>query len=238
MGDQIVAERPHFWVLSDRGGIVHHGIDIGDGTAIHYAKCTSINDHMVVRTNLRAFSKDAKCAVVDYKKLLDPQELQYYSKGYAETLIRFCEAPIYSPTEMVERAISSLGSGLGQYSPGKFNCEHFATGVRTDLWYSEQAAFALDRIDRERGRRKFAALFYGAIAEGTQYLTSKSKNTNNYLGNLYTYDDMFFCEKYNSPYNLPPQWLQANSLSGPWVEIEQKSIPYPLQEVQILMEQN
>lgn len=90
----------------------HHGIDIGDGTCIHF-----VGDHgdkkdaVIKRTSLEAFLKGGNLKVVQYEH---------------------CRPP----SEVVKTAFSFIGKVSYDLITG--NCEHFATYCKTGEWKSKQ----------------------------------------------------------------------------------------------------
>ncbi|HIK37754.1 MAG: lecithin retinol acyltransferase family protein [Geminocystis sp.] len=106
MGDQIYVWRD----FQNLGGVYqHHGIDVGDGTVIHYRKPSEV----IERTSIETFSKGR------------PIYVREYPEG-------FC----FLPEVVVKRAFSRLGER--KYNLLFNNCEHFATWCKTGISDSRQ----------------------------------------------------------------------------------------------------
>lgn len=106
LGDQIYVYRD----LIDVSGVYeHHGIDCGDGSAIHYRKPSEI----VEQTSLEVFARGNRV----------------YRRNYQ---LEFC----YLPEIVVDRALSRLGEQ--KYNLLFNNCEHFATWCKTGKNESQQ----------------------------------------------------------------------------------------------------
>lgn len=102
-GDHIRVKRLGYW---------HHGIDIGDGTVVHYSgEPGNKRDAQVRRTSIRAFLKGGRREVVRYKQS-------------------------FTPDKVVRRALSRLGEA--QYNLIFNNCEHFARWCKCGQTDSDQ----------------------------------------------------------------------------------------------------
>lgn len=94
----------------------HYGIDLGDGTVIHF-RCESIlamHEAKVMITSLEDFTRD----------------------GFIQ--IESCIVPAFTPEQVVERAFSRLAPGFDVYHPKYNNCEHFCTWCATGTKTSQQ----------------------------------------------------------------------------------------------------
>lgn len=102
-----MAKGDHIYV--DCGGYTHHGIDCGDGTAIHYIgeKLRGV----ISRTSMASFTSGKKVCVKDYR-------------SYDE------------PDIVIKRAESRLGED--KYDLLFNNCEHFASWCKAGKHQSEQ----------------------------------------------------------------------------------------------------
>ena len=89
----------------------HHGIDMGDGTVIHFVEKKMGTRAQIKRTSIDDFLKGGKLLTVRHKKALDPDETIRLAK-----------------TEM----------GKGDYHLVWNNCEHFATYCKTGKKKSKQ----------------------------------------------------------------------------------------------------
>lgn len=97
----------------------HHGIDLGDGTVIHFAEPDKDGQRAEVRqTDLDEFLQGGRAIVVDYPP------------GQA-----------LPPEETVDRAKSQLGRV--NYDLAWNNCEHFATWAKTGRKKSNQVLRAV-----------------------------------------------------------------------------------------------
>ena len=115
-GDQLIVYRK-LWNL-DRM-YLHHGIDCGDGSVIHYRKPSEV----IERTSFAVFGRGNSVSVKNY-------------------VHGFC----YVPDVVVERAKSRLGEA--EYSLFFNNCEHFATWCKTGISDSKQIREFLPGMSR------------------------------------------------------------------------------------------
>lgn len=105
-GDQIYVWRE----LANLSGIYqHHGIDIGDGSVIHYRKPSEI----IEQTSFETFSKGNKVYV------------RKYPDGFS-----------FIPEVVVKRSFSRLGEN--KYNLLFNNCEHFASWCKIGISESKQ----------------------------------------------------------------------------------------------------
>nr|WP_181374712.1 lecithin retinol acyltransferase family protein [Pectobacterium carotovorum]AKG47558.1 NC domain protein [Pectobacterium carotovorum] len=121
---QIVKKGDH--IFSPRGFFYHHGIYVGGGQVIHYSGLSS------------GFKKGKVCLTT----------IQEFSGDHQIIAIYTHEEPVYSPEEVIKRAISRLNEDA--YNIFKNNCEHFATWCITGKNHSEQIQKILNltaRID-------------------------------------------------------------------------------------------
>lgn len=95
----------------------HYGIDVGDGTVIHFQGDSVWNreDSSIEICTSEEFRKDGRIGVV--------KDVPY----------------IYSREEVVIRAKEFIGTKFGGYKLIHNNCEHFAMWCATDLRMSRQA---------------------------------------------------------------------------------------------------
>lgn len=97
-----------------RKGYYHHGIDLGNGTVVHY-----------VGEPGNVFDQEVRVATLD----------KFLKDGSLERVIEYTSL---SPDEIVDRALSYVGKGEGEYHLIFNNCEHFATFCRTGEKRSKQ----------------------------------------------------------------------------------------------------
>lgn len=102
-GDHIKVKRPGYW---------HHGIDVGDGTVVHY--CGEV--HRKREAEIR------RTAMVEF---LEGGHLVIVNSGHC-----------FTPEEVVARALCCVGDR--GYNLFVNNCEHFAHWCKTGINRSEQ----------------------------------------------------------------------------------------------------
>ena len=116
LGDQIYVWRQ----LAKIDGVYqHHGIDIGDGSVIHYRKPSEI----IEQTSWEIFSRGNKVYI------------RQYPQGFS-----------FLPEFVTKRAISRLGEN--NYNLLFNNCEHFATWCKTGISRSKQIIDFLPAINK------------------------------------------------------------------------------------------
>ncbi len=103
----------------------HYGIDIGDGTAVHFRGTLNFiqADASIQRTSIRDFGMSDKIIIA--------RDVH----------------PTYSPDEIVARALSKVGTDFGGYHFLSNNCEHFANWCATGRRISQQVMFREDDFD-------------------------------------------------------------------------------------------
>ena len=97
----------------------HHGIDMGDGSVIHYRKPSEI----IEQTSWETFSKSNKVYI------------RQYPQGFS-----------FLPEVVTKRAINRLGEN--KYNLLFNNCEHFATWCKTGIAKSQQVIDFLPAIQK------------------------------------------------------------------------------------------
>lgn len=97
----------------------HHGIDVGDGSVIHYRKPSEI----IEQTSWETFSKG------------DQVYVRQYPEGFS-----------FMPDVVIKRAMSRLGEN--KYNLLFNNCEHFATWCKTGINESKQVIDFLPAIKK------------------------------------------------------------------------------------------
>ena len=130
LGDHIKTKRA--------GGLyTHHGIDMGDGTVIHFSgEPSNFRAAVVCRITLEEFLQGGEALVVEH------------------------DAPVLSPEETARLAESLIGAR--GYHPLRNNCEHFTTYCKTGRKNSPQAR----RFIRAAVAAGFTALAVGAHVAG------------------------------------------------------------------------
>jgi Lecithin retinol acyltransferase/PspA/IM30 family len=115
-GDQLYVWRE----LANVSGVYqHHGIDIGDGSVIHYRKPSEV----IEQTSFDTFSKN------------NPVYSREYPAGFS-----------FIPDVTVKRALSRLGEN--KYNLLFNNCEHFATWCKTGVSESQQIKDFIPAINK------------------------------------------------------------------------------------------
>lgn len=220
-GDHIYTKNPSFIGAP----VIHHGIDLGDGTVVHYAKCEATNHYAVVRTTITAFSKGGRVedAEAHYQALytIHTHPLFEPHSSYFSELECYVNAAAFDSDVVVQRALYALSQGRVRYSLFQNNCEHFATFIRKGIPFSEQAWMTRQSSKTSKSNLDTAYMATEQIySESAAY--SRIGNERNYL---HTSSDCFYLEHYQQAYVLPPTWYVGSSLSGPWEEIDQTCLP-------------
>jgi hypothetical protein len=116
-----LADQIYVWrQLANIDGVYqHHGIDMGDGSVIHYRKPSEI----IEQTSWETFSRGNKVYIRQY-----PQGFSFLSEV------------------VIKRAISRLGEN--KYNLLFNNCEHFATWCKTGISKSQQIIDFLPAINK------------------------------------------------------------------------------------------
>ncbi len=105
----------HIKVRRLKGLYTHHGIDMGDGTVIHFSgEPLHFQYAAICRSPIEDFLAGGKCRKVSYSE----------------------DTGLRSPEEAAACAASFLGEK--NYDPWFRNCEHFATYCKTGVWKSHQ----------------------------------------------------------------------------------------------------
>ncbi len=233
-GDQIKASRVHTWVPTMMS---HHGIYLGDGTVVHYADCRGLKSppgdkHLIVRTNIRAFAKNAEVEPVEpsykyYRQLME-NSTWYNTARFRDKVMDYVDAPSASFSEIWERTSRALGIGRGEYHPTGFNCEHLATAIKKGIPFSYQAEYPVDRAGDYGviGHLLLAALEVGL----SRILPSPRSSNGDYVSSLYNGRGKVYLEDYSylgQPNMLPPQWHVKPDNSDSWQLIDQRDLPKP-----------
>lgn len=114
MGDQISV---------DRGGYRHHGVDLGDGTVVHFNREADAGWGSCVRRTSR----------------------WRFARG---NVVRVEARPAHGLTaeQVVDRAIGLIG--VDDYDITERNCEHYAAWAVTNVFHSQQVRELVDRFQR------------------------------------------------------------------------------------------
>jgi hypothetical protein len=174
-----MARADHIMVPRLGGVFVHHGIDCGDGTVIHFTGETWTTPRSVQRTPLKEFARGAEVASRDYheffERLQRPEELpRRMTIRWRRELMRLAgsegQSKAFAADAVIERAESRLGRA--DFDLVFNNCEHFATWCKTGISDSEQVyalwRTILDPMTYVRLRRSnvMTALFDRGLLSG------------------------------------------------------------------------
>lgn len=113
-----MAKGEHLCVDTSYGSFIeHHGIDMGDGTVIHFKKDRLGAVPVIARTSGADFANGRKVVIVPHRSSLPPDNVV----AIAEQLLTFQRTGL-----------------LKHYDLMKFNCEHFASFCKTGHLISDQ----------------------------------------------------------------------------------------------------
>lgn len=111
---RIMARGDHIKARRAGGLYTHHGIDMGDGTVVHFSgEPVNYRDAIVCRVSMEAFLQGDTAILVEHRE------------------------PVMSQEETVRLAESLIGGR--RYHPLTNNCEHFTTYCKTGRRDSAQA---------------------------------------------------------------------------------------------------
>jgi hypothetical protein len=148
-GDHIAVERTKFSLGLFPVAYDHHGIDVGDGTVIHFTG-ESKREAAVVQTSVAEFLKGGEKVVIYYERFTDVL-LNY--KSQMQSVHRRDHLPLPLPfldddrideirkrIKDPQRAVMEARRHLGRKGYDLFgnNCEHFAVFCKTGLAVSLQ----------------------------------------------------------------------------------------------------
>ena len=242
-GQHIFVKRRGFMVR----GIIHHGIDLGDGTVIHFTG-PNAKDARVFRTNFKTFANNRDVDVFPYDNIC---QFARYEFG-TDTVSKAIERNYYElgedvpppnvqpllPSDVINQAFRWLGTTFmdNAYYPGKNNCEHFATGCATGYPFSLQAQYAKEFL---HNRPSLGGLIAVLFTESQRFFLNpflspaKPKDGFYYTGTLYCDKNtgINYKEHYWRIGQMPPKWFIYNTLNKKWQNIDQKTVPYPLSQV-------
>ena len=140
-----MARADHITVPRLGGLFVHHGIDCGDGTVIHFTGDDWADPRRVRRTTLQEFARGAEVGVRDYRgffeRLARPASLPRRLRiRWERELLRIAgedgASRAFGPEAVIKRAESRLGRV--DFDIVLNNCEHFATWCKTGIRESAQ----------------------------------------------------------------------------------------------------
>ena len=134
----------HIYVRRFGGMYVHHGIDAGDGTVIHYTSSYWMTPRLVRRTSLEEFAKNDDIYVRDYTKFIENLEsgdlVDRTSQGLNKLMDSLRGLHVDALDFSVEAVMERAESRLGEFAFDLVfnNCEHFSTWCKTGISSSEQ----------------------------------------------------------------------------------------------------
>ena len=142
----------HIKVRRLLGFYYHHGIDVGDGTVIHFTGDPKRKkDAIIEKTTLDEFSKGKPIKVVDYSKIISNIKSSCPRKTKNERFRAEESISLDSIKEIrIEDLIDHINdtnetvrlaleyAGKTGYDLFFNNCEHFATYCKTGIEHSEQ----------------------------------------------------------------------------------------------------
>lgn len=141
-----MARADHVMVPRLGGVFVHHGIDCGDGTVIHFTGEKWTTPRSVQRTSMEEFARGTPVQVRDYseffRRLREPGQLpRRMTIRWRRELMELVgggagESRAFEPDTVIARAESRLGKV--NFDVVLNNCEHFATWCKTGISDSEQ----------------------------------------------------------------------------------------------------
>lgn len=112
-----MAKGDHIRVARYGGIIYHHGIDMGDGSAVHFRKDSFGNKSIVDRTSIKDFAKGGTIEVIQHQSS-DPPDI---------VVLRAMDCHRHQRE-----------GSLKSYNLLELNCEHLATWCKTGKIRSEQ----------------------------------------------------------------------------------------------------
>jgi len=115
-GDHIYVDTK--WHLGKWCFIKHHGIDMGDGTVIHFFRESDEAPLVIAQTPMKDFKNGKEFSIVRYNACVPPDEVVWM----AERIL------------MIQKEDQTF-----DYKFRRFNCEHFATLCKTGRSRSKQA---------------------------------------------------------------------------------------------------
>jgi hypothetical protein len=221
MGQHIRARRPAGWVAA---GMLHHGIDLGDSTVMHFTGANT-KTAMVVRTSILLFESECPSEIVDYD-LIRRLPPAWFGGEY----IVYSNLVCRPPEEVV--TYSLLSQGVTGYHPYLNNCEHFATCMMTGTRFSLQSEQFSAHMDRMNAGVALASILIEFFRFRNPRPTPKSGGL--YCGSLYSHNGLFFFEQYPYPGETPPNWFvttNRHARRDDCQSIDAKAVPYPLAPV-------
>ena len=204
-------------------GVDHHGIDIGDGTVVHFSGGTTETSARIHRTCLRVFLVGRTPRGYDYSAF-GPERPMPVSEKTHKVIEKLT---LFKPYEVVKRALSSIGSNRGGYNPISNNCEHFATEMVTGIPFSIQSTAYRTTTKNPLIR----ALSIPSGIAAYLYNNKQYKPDKQFHGTAYMSNKGPLIEVYENPYIFPPIWYLANDEWRPIEKINEQDLPQELDEI-------
>ncbi len=120
-----MARADHITVPRLGGVFVHHGIDCGDGTVIHFTGATWAEPRSVRRTSMQEFARGAAVAVRDYREFFE--RLEQPENLPRRVRIRW------------QRELARLAGddrGRTEFAPGAVIRECYSAGTISGAWFA------------------------------------------------------------------------------------------------------
>jgi hypothetical protein len=170
-----MARGDHIYVNRFNGVYNHHGIDCGDGSAIHYTSKKWQRRRRIERTALADFCRDDELQVRDYahfqQALAQADEADQFLNRAGTSINRLLDALRglevaeldFSEEAVMARAESRLGES--SFDLMSNNCEHFAAWCKTGISGSDQinsvwrASLSGPRFLRRRTQHMLTEMF-------------------------------------------------------------------------------
>ena len=148
----------------------HYGIYVGDGMVVHYSEEESdmggvgrilkegtkaFKNVHIQKTTIDQFIDGDNCFVLHFMEgCRQPRKIQERTsfaigdrEYYVPVIGESTRYRVFSPEETVERALSQLGEGKGEYDLVKNNCEHFAIWCKTGVKESIQVKNVIKTLE-------------------------------------------------------------------------------------------
>ncbi|BAY34101.1 hypothetical protein NIES2107_60060 [Nostoc carneum NIES-2107] len=240
-GQHIFVRRPPGWMTR---GILHHGIDLGDGTVIHFTGFTD-EDARVFRMNMKAFERNGKAEIFPYAQICQFAAYEFgqevsraISRGYYDIGEQVPPSNVQprSSEVVINEAFKWVGTTFlaKKYMPARNNCEHFATACATGYPFSLQVQYEKEFLQR---RPSLGGLVAAIFTEWGRFNLNprtppKTEDGYQYMQTIYRANDgALYQEHYSKPGDIPPIWFRYRASSESGEQVDQTNVPYPLTEL-------
>lgn len=221
-------------------GMMHHGIDLGDGTVIHFSGADK-STARVIRTSIKAFEWYRVSQPFPYERLIEFASYEFGSD--VEKALRNRPQPsplppkeikLRSSKEIINEAFKCLGTTFreNKYNAARNNCEHFATYCATGHPFSLQVLKDYEYSERKSSLGGLMAIFVTEFQRYKLNPYAKPKDGWNYVGTSYRDEKSgyLYHEEYSEPYTSA-SWSFCRSNHGSFERINQTEVPYPLTQL-------